>query len=62
MIAPIIAGLGKPRLNNGSRHSIDLAPDVSELRYRRLFETAQDRILILDGVDGRIIHANEISL
>jgi two-component system, cell cycle sensor histidine kinase and response regulator CckA len=30
----------------------------SELRYRRLFETAQDSILILDGDSGKIIDAN----
>ncbi len=30
----------------------------SELRYRRLFETAQDAILILDGETGQIIDAN----
>jgi PAS domain S-box-containing protein len=30
----------------------------SELRYRRLFETAQDAILILDGKTGKIIDAN----
>jgi PAS domain S-box-containing protein len=30
----------------------------SELRYRRLFETAQDAILILDGKTGQIIDAN----
>jgi len=31
---------------------------VSELRYRRLFETARDGILILDPVTGRITDAN----
>ncbi len=31
----------------------------SELRYRRLFETAQDAILILDGDTGEIIDANK---
>jgi PAS domain S-box-containing protein len=31
---------------------------VSETRYRRLFETAQDGILILDEVTGKIIDAN----
>jgi PAS domain S-box-containing protein len=31
---------------------------ASEVRYRRLFETAQDAILILDGDSGRIIDAN----
>jgi len=30
----------------------------SEVRYRRLFETAQDAILILDGDNGRIVDAN----
>ena len=30
----------------------------SELRYRRLFEAAQDAILILDGKNGHIIDAN----
>ncbi len=30
----------------------------SETKYRRLFETAQDSILILDGDTGRIIDAN----
>jgi len=30
----------------------------SELRYRRLFETAQDAILILDGETGQIMDAN----
>ena len=31
---------------------------TSELRYRRLFESARDGILILDAVDGAIIDAN----
>ncbi len=34
----------------------------SELRYRRLFETAQDAILILDGNTGEIIDANRFIL
>lgn len=34
------------------------ALQVSELRYRRLFETAQDGILILDADTGRIVDAN----
>jgi PAS domain S-box-containing protein len=34
----------------------------SELRYRRLFETAQDAILILDGDTGKIIDANKFIL
>ncbi len=32
--------------------------EASELRYRRLFETAKDGILILDGDTGRITDAN----
>src|SRR5690348_14033924 len=32
--------------------------EASESRYRRLFETAKDGILILDGDTGRIIDAN----
>jgi two-component system, cell cycle sensor histidine kinase and response regulator CckA len=35
---------------------------VSELRYRRLFETAQDGILILDGATGAITDANPFLL
>jgi PAS domain S-box-containing protein len=31
---------------------------VSELRYRRLFETAQDGILILDAETGQVVDAN----
>ena len=31
---------------------------VSELRYRRLFETAQDGILILDAGTGQVVDAN----
>ncbi len=32
--------------------------EASELRYRRLFESAQDGILILDGKTGAIVDAN----
>ena len=35
---------------------------VSELRYRRLFETAQDGILLLDGTTGAITDANPFLL
>ena len=31
---------------------------ASELRYRRLFETAQDGILILDADTGQVVDAN----
>lgn len=43
---------------NGHADRKDLALRTSELRYRRLFESAQDGILILDGETGEIIDAN----
>lgn len=36
----------------------DKALKDSEARYRRLFETAQDGILILDGSTGKITDVN----
>jgi PAS domain S-box-containing protein len=36
----------------------ELPIDESEVRYRRLFETAHDAILILDGDGGKIMDAN----
>src|ERR1700736_754027 len=47
---------------SGRGKSLELAPDVSELRYRRLFETAQDGILILDAESGKIIDVNPFLL
>jgi len=48
-----------PNGNVASPHSpMDLAVRVSELSYRRLFEAAQDGILILDAETGRITDAN----
>ncbi len=41
---------------------VEDALQASELRYRRLFETAQDAILILDGDTGEIIDANKYLL
>jgi diguanylate cyclase (GGDEF)-like protein/PAS domain S-box-containing protein len=38
--------------------SIELSLKISELRYRRLFETAQDGILILDAETGMITDVN----
>jgi PAS domain S-box-containing protein len=40
------------------RKRIEAALKVSEIRYRRLFETAKDGILILDADTGRITDAN----
>jgi len=47
---------------SGRGNSLELALEVSELRYRRLFETAQDGILILDANTGRIIDVNPFLL
>src|SRR5450759_1733531 len=47
---------------SGRGNSLELAPEVSELRYRRLFETAQDGILILDADSGKIIDVNPFLL
>ena len=45
----------------GEGYSLD-ALEASELRYRRLFETAQDGILILNGETGKIIDVNPFLL
>src|SRR5664279_520319 len=48
--------------SNGHGDRRDLALRTSELRYRRLFESAQDGIPILDGESGEIIDANPFLL
>jgi PAS domain S-box-containing protein len=40
------------------RRRMEMALQVSETRYRRLFESAQDGILILDAETGQIIDVN----
>ena len=45
------------KADNALRES-DEARQASEVRYRRLFESAKDGILILDGVSGRIVDVN----
>ncbi|HEX2720011.1 MAG TPA: PAS domain-containing sensor histidine kinase [Candidatus Deferrimicrobium sp.] len=40
------------------RQRIEEALKISEIRYRRVFETAKDGILILDAATGRITDAN----
>src|SRR6202795_812099 len=47
---------------SGRGNSLELALKVSELRYRRLFESAQDGILILDANTGKIIDVNPFLL
>ncbi len=59
---PLTVGLGKLRLPVNSESSAERELEISELRYRRLFETAQDGILILDGETGKIIDANPFLL
>lgn len=51
---------GKPASNRRAppRRRIELALQASEARYRRLFETAKDGILLLDAATGEIIDAN----
>ena len=40
------------------RRQVEAALEVSEVRYRRLFETAQDGILLLNANSGEIVDAN----
>ena len=47
-----------PESEIAERKRIQVALKVSEVRYRRLFETAEDGILILDADTGRITDAN----
>jgi PAS domain S-box-containing protein len=55
-IAPILSR-NSPGATGGANR-LHLALAESELRYRRLFETAQDGILILDAETGKIIDVN----
>ena len=47
-----------PESEVAERKRIQVALAASEIRYRRLFETAKDGILILDADTGRITDAN----
>jgi PAS domain S-box-containing protein len=57
---------GRPVPVHRDREEKSMTPEddlkVSELKYRRLFETAQDAILILDGDNGNITDANPFIL
>lgn len=63
-ISAVPMGIEEKKYNVGVFHDLtahkkDLANlAVSELRYRRLFETAQDGILILDAATGLIVDVN----
>ena len=48
----------QPENNGGGRQQIEAALVASEVRYRRLFETAKDGILLLDAETGQIADAN----
>jgi PAS domain S-box-containing protein len=60
----VMAPISPPKLMQtpGRGNSLELVAEESELRYRRLFETAQDGILILDAESGRIIDVNPFLL
>src|SRR5688572_18657119 len=49
---------GLPKNGSKNHKGERLTLEASEARYRRLFETAKDGILILDGDTGRITDAN----
>jgi PAS domain S-box-containing protein len=49
---------GALQQREGERQSADLAMKASEMRYRRLFETAQDGILMLNADTGKIDDVN----
>jgi diguanylate cyclase (GGDEF)-like protein/PAS domain S-box-containing protein len=49
---------GLPKSRSGSAKGKQPTLKESEMRYRRLFETAKDGILILDGDTGRITDVN----
>ncbi len=50
--------MGKEEEHQQAGDDAIIALQSSELRYRRLFETAKDGILILDAESGKIIDAN----
>jgi PAS domain S-box-containing protein len=57
-IEPPSFELTDPKFSFSSPETIETALRSSELRYRRLFETARDGILILDSEFGQVTDAN----
>ncbi len=53
-----LIGISKVARDITVRHREEEALRLSEARYRRLFETAQDGILILDASTGQVVDAN----
>lgn len=53
-----IVGASKIARDITDRKQAEVAVQTSEVRYRRLFESAKDGILILDARTGKIIDAN----
>lgn len=53
-----IIGASKIARDITARKRMEADLEVSEIRYRRLFEAAKDGILILDTVHGRVTDAN----
>ncbi len=52
--AAVVLGFG----DNTARQIAQIALRLAEVRYRRLFQTAKDGILILDAHSGQVIDAN----
>ena len=57
-----IAGVVLTFRNITSRRRAEKGLEVSEIRYRRLFESAHDGILILDAETGKVIDVNRFML
>jgi PAS domain S-box-containing protein len=57
-LAPTIERELKEAENRRARRHAEEALQASELRYRRLFESAKDGILILEPVSGQIVDVN----
>jgi PAS domain S-box-containing protein len=55
---PVIERIHIYSVDDTVRRKAELALEASETRYRRLFETAQDGILILDAETGLIMDVN----